>query len=72
MATAATAQLDVKPLNDTKMTNNLPLSEVYKQMTLPQLQQILYLKKLRPRTADNMERIREVEVAIKFIKAQMD
>ena len=27
------------------MTNNLPLSEVYKQMTLPQLQQILYLKK---------------------------
>jgi len=54
------------------MTNNLPLAEVYKQMTLPQLQQILYLKKLRPRTADNMERIREVEVAIKFIKAQMD
>lgn len=72
MATAATVRQDVKPKKITKMTNNLPLSEVYKQMTLPQLQQILYLKKLRPRTADNMERIREVEVAIKFIKAQMD
>ena len=72
MAQAATVRQNVNPQKITKMTNNLPLSEVYKQMTLPQLQQILYLKKLRPRTADNMERIREVEVAIKFIKAQMD
>ena len=39
-------------------------------MTLAQLQQILYLKKLRPHSTENAGRIAEVENAINYLKKQ--
>ena len=38
-------------------------------MTLPQLEMILRLKKMRPKTAENAGRIAEVVAAIQYVKA---
>lgn len=52
-----------------EIVKNLPLSEIYKQMALPQLEMMLRLKKMRPHSAENARRIDEVITAMKYVKA---